>query len=340
MKIVTFGGATQDVFLHYEDAQIAEFCSQHEKKSFLLLQEGVKIEIDKIRYSTGGGATNCAVSFKRLGFDVTTFFKIGADSQGMTILQTLKQEGISVQNCIIDHHRQTGISYIIPSLRGDRTVLAFRGANAHIVEQELPFDSFAGYTYAYITSLSGISSRLLLPLAQRAKKDGVKVVSNPGISQLKGDASLLCQSLPFIDILILNCDEAEQLMISLLQANQNTHFNLHHFFKEILTRGPQIIIITHGSEGVYVCSGSTVYFHPSLSVKVVSTLGAGDAFGSAFVAGLALFNSIEQAIRSGIINSMSVITHVDAKQGLLRRHELEEELQKLDPSLLQKIELL
>lgn len=366
MEILTLGGATQDIFIHYEDAQTVEFCGPHEKKSFLLLQEGAKIDIKKIRYSTGGGATNSAVSFKRLGFTVSSFFKIGTDSQGIMVLQALKNEGVSVVDCIIDQHEQTGISYIIPSFRGDRTVLAFRGANTHIKPEEIPFDKFKNYSYVYITSLSGDSSQLLLPITQEAKRTGATVANNPGISQLAAGAEILCKSLPFIDILILNRDEARQFMISLLQADkklhkslnqikyeaaphapsllrdlftyENTCFSLVHFFKELLARGPKTVVVTNGSEGVYVCSGKTIYFHPSLPVKLISTLGAGDAFGSGFVAGLALFNSIEQAIRTGILNSTSVITHVDAKEGLLHRDQLDRELKNLDVALLQKFD--
>jgi sugar/nucleoside kinase (ribokinase family) len=366
MEILTLGGATQDIFIHYEDAQTVEFCGPHEKSSFLLLQEGAKIEINKIRYSTGGGATNSAVSFKRLGFEVSSFFKIGTDSQGISILQALKKEGVSVAECVIDHHEQTGISYIIPSFRGDRTVLAFRGANAHIKQEEIPFSSFKKYSYLYITSMSGDSSHLLLSITQEAKHHGVTIANNPGISQLTAGAQTLCKSLPFIDILILNRDEARQFMVSLLQSDkklheslnqkkhemlphapsllrdlftyENTCFSLVHFFKEALARGPRIAVVTNGSEGVYVCSEKTIYFHPSLPVKLVSTLGAGDAFGSGFVAGLALFNSIEQAIRTGILNSSSVITHVDAKEGLLRRDQLDYALKNLDYSLLQKFD--
>lgn len=367
MKILTLGGATQDVFIHYDGAQTIEFGDSPEKKSFLLLQEGAKIEIDKVRYSTGGGATNSAVSFKRLGLDVSCFFKIGADNQGSMILGILEQENISVAQCIIDNNEQTGTSYIIPSGCGDRTVLVFRGANSHMRYEEIPFDSLKHYSYIYITSLSGDSSQLLLPIAQHAKKVGAYVVNNPGLSQLVSGADTLYKSLSSIDILILNREEARQFMVSLLQANiqlhetsiestylrslncpsllrslltyQETCFTIIHFFKEALTRGPKIVVVTNAEEGVYVCIGTTIYFHPSLNVQLVSTLGAGDAFGSAFVATYALHNSIEKAIRAGIINSSSVIKHVDAKEGLLNNEQMERELMKLDCSLLQQFPL-
>ena len=120
--------------------------------------------------------------------------------------------------------------------------------------------------------------------------------------------------------------------------DRNKCFNLLHFFKEVHARGPKTIVVTNGAEGVYVSSENTIYFHPSIPIKIVNTLGAGDAFGSTFVAGLALYKSVEMAIRCGIVNSLSVITHKDAKSGLLHKDELEYELSKLDHSLLRKFE--
>lgn len=362
MKIVTLGGASQDIFIHHEDIQTVEFCRKNEKESFMLLQEGSKIEIDKIRYSTGGGATNSAVSFKRLGFEVSSFFKIGEDRQGAMILEALKNEGVSLEDCIIDKNGQTGISFIIPSFKGERTVLAFRGSNTTILESELPLKKLKFYSYIYITSLSGDSSHHLLPITKQAKLDGLIVANNPGRSQLLAGATTLCQALSNIDIFILNREEARQLMISLTNGDQSalidlkididstpqkmpfllselfsSHdecFNLIYYFKAVAARGPKIIVVTNGAEGVYVYSENKIYFHPSFPIKVVNTLGAGDAFGAAFVAGMARFNSIESAIRYGILNSVSVITHIDAKTGLMHQKDLDAAMEKLDISLL------
>lgn len=366
MKIVTLGGATQDIFIHHEDVQTMQLCSEHELQSFLLLQEGSKIEVDKISYSVGGGATNSAVSFKRLGFTVSSFFKIGSDHQGIMILKALEKEGVDVGSSIIAGQEQTGISYIVPSFKGERTVLAFRGANARIKEAELPLHTLKDYSYLYITSLSGESSPLLYTVAKQAKKDGVMVANNPGISQLLSDAKVLSQSLPYIDILILNRKEARQLMVSLFETDQKLYtalkknneeppknipslltnifsyqeccFSLLHFFKEVRNRGPKIVVVTNGAEGVYVCAQENIYFHPSVPTKIVNTLGAGDAFGSAFVAGIALYKSVEQAIRCGILNSISVIAHLDAKTGLLHKEQLEKSLKEMDVTLLQKFD--
>ncbi|GAI85852.1 unnamed protein product, partial [marine sediment metagenome] len=105
---------------------------------------------------------------------------------------------------------------------------------------------------------------------------------------------------------------------------------------EILKQGTKIVAVTNGADGVYVAHKNNIYYHPSIKPKnLVSTLGAGDAFGSCFVAQLAQDKSIEDAIRSGILNSSSVLEHLDAKTGLLSKRESEEKLKQINTDLLQ-----
>lgn len=366
MKVITFGGVTRDIFIHYENAQTLEWSSKQEIKSFLLLQEGAKVEISSIEYSTGGGATNSATSFKRLGFDVTTIIKVGNDEQGRAILAELQHESINIDVCTTTPI-PTGMSYIIPAADGDNIVLAFRGANAHIEKNEFPFAALNNSNCLYVTSLSGKSSQLLLPVTKYAKEHGVFVANNPGISQLSSGIETLKTSLPYIDVLILNRSEAEQFMNSFsktiapdaqkptqITSNDNKTypkllatpwqcedicFSLMQYFKTVEQLGPKTIVVTDGAEGVYVYNNNIIYYHPSLPVTLINTLGAGDAFGSCFVASLVQKNSIEQAIMRGLLNSISVISHIGAKTGLLTKDELERRVENINLSLMQKFNI-
>lgn len=367
-KIVTIGGATRDVFIQYEDAEMVHLHTETGEKSFLILEEGKKIEVDRLSYFTGGGATNSAVSFKQLGYKTAAFFIIGNDHEGVFILDELKKMGIATDTATKISDMPTATSFIIPTPSGDRTVLVFRGASLHMQEKDIPHALIHASNQLYITSLSGPSSQLLLPIVQSAKQKKIPVATNPGTSQLKADADILCKSLPYIDILILNSYEANLFMASLVQTSedlqkkliqqpaqalstpapqlmqapityQNICFNISHFFQEVLSRGPKIVVITNGAEGVYVATNNSILFHPSLPVDVVNTLGAGDAFGSCFVASLVDNNPVEDAIRHGIINSASVISYLDAKTGLLSKDELADRAQKLDQSLLRLFRL-
>jgi len=372
MKILTIGGATQDIFLHCkEGADILRLTKKHFEEDFMIFKTGEKIEIDDLIYQTGGGATNSAVSFQKLGFTTSCFCKIGNDFAGITIKNILKKESIDASNIITSKEHPSGVSFIINTPEGERTIFAFRGANGFIQKNELPLKAIQNSDLTYITSLSHKSSELLPEIVKHAKKNKVFVAINPGTSQLTEGVETLRDSLKCVDILILNSSEAKTLMFSLAKSDFNYHkvldslkksyqpqkispllnkpnllnttimhedlyFNLKCFFKESLKLGPKIVVVTDGEKGVYVATKNEVFYHPSIKTKVVNTLGAGDAFGSAFVGLFVKTKDISKSLIGGIINSSSVIGKMGAKQGLLKLEQIETRLKKIEKSNLQR----
>jgi len=366
-SILTIGGGTQDIFISYKNTETVKFQSKQGTRSCLLLEEGAKIEISDITYATGGGATNSGVSFQRLGFSSSACCKLGNDLQAQFILESLKKESINTSYIQHTADLPTGTSFILPSPVGNHTILAYRGANKHLNESDIPFDTLTSFDQLYITSLSGASSAMLIPVCKQANKLGIPVATNPGSSQLAAGADVLCEALKYIDILILNSDEAKKFMLSLVkkdtqlqqtleQSNietaphmpdllgsifyENIRFSLPDFFKQVLGQGPRIVVVTNGKEGVYVASETTMYFHPSIPTNIASTVGAGDAFGSCFVASITQGQSLKQALLRGIINASSAISFVTAKEGLLDYDTLEEKVQNFDASKLQTFSLI
>lgn len=369
-KVMTIGGATQDIFIHHDAFDMLDMHIEGKKRSYLLLEEGKKVDIAKLDYHTGGGATNSAVVFRLLGFDVRTFFKIGPDKSAEFILQRMEQDGIDTRFIVHDTSEQTGTSFIIPCPSGDRVVFAFRGANAQLHVEEFPLEEIADSDQLYITSLTGKSSELLLPIVRYAKECGVFVATNPGTSQLVIGNAVLRESLPYIDVLILNATEASVLMRTLAHTidrlkcflYQETEkydkkrdttiprllrgplvykdvcFDMRDFFKEVLGLGPHTVVVTNGAEGVYVATKDQIFFHASLPAKIVSTLGAGDAFGSTFIASLLHGQNIQEALVRGIINSASVITKMGTKNGLLSLNELNQRFDELTTRAVQRFD--
>lgn len=360
-KVLTIGGAMQDVFTQYQDVDTLHLHTKEEDFAYVCMRAGRKIEIKDIMYYCGGGATNSAVSFARAGFDVETFFKIGNDNAGDFILETLQKEHISTKHVIRSGDAPTGQSFIIPGPQGNSAILVYRGANITLTEKEIPEDAIKNSDQLYITSLSGPAAPLLIPITKIAKHYKKNVAANPGTSQLLAGADFLKTALSHIDTLILNSYEAELLMISLTVklppiefqqqhddlpellrkplGSATTIFTLQQFFNSVHQYGPITIIVTNGAEGVYASDAHTIYFHPSIKINMVSSVGAGDAFGSCFVAQRLQGTSIEDALRAGIINSSSVIKHLGTQTGLLTGDELEKHRAHLDKNLLKKYAL-
>lgn len=366
MKLMTIGGATTDIFIQNTQVSQLSFTLECEERSFLLFEEGHKITVDKLDFHTGGGATNTAVSFKRLGFDVTTFLKTGDDKPSEFILQRLIDTDIDTSCVKTSENYISGHSFIFPCKDGDRTVLSYRGANDYLTKEEIPTN--LGEFNAYITSLSGKSAQILLPITHILKQHKRIVAVNPGKHQLTSCSDNVYEALANIDIFIVNATEAGCFMRSMMERDTEFHqtvlqtknnladsnaphllqapiayqsllLDMHLFFKKILSHGPSIVVVTNGSEGVYVASKDGIIFHPSLPTKVVNTLGAGDAFGSCFVANYLAGKSIKEAMLYGIINAASVLNYLDAKSGLLTTDELEQRFEQTDKNQFQTFSL-
>jgi sugar/nucleoside kinase (ribokinase family) len=354
-KVLTIGGATQDVFIQYKPQESVQSQTKAPGQCFLMIEEGQKIEVSDLLYHTGGGATNAAVSFGKLGFDTTAFFKIAHDAAGDFILQELKKINIKTIP-VLSPEGQTGTAFIIPCPSGERIIFVHRGINMNLHEDELPLDQIRAADIVYATSLNGPASNLLLPIAKYAKENNKIVATNPGTPQIRDNPSALKAALQYTDILIMNATEAQLCAQSFGLSSSKTPapfgatsvpyllqetapFNLQTFFKEMLAAGPNIVVVTNGADGIYAAHKNTIYYHPSISTKVVSTLGAGDAFGSCFVGSFENGLSIENAIRAGVLNSSSVIQHIGAKAGLLDAASLEQKSAQLNQSLLQKFEV-
>lgn len=336
----------RDVFINYEHVETLHLQTEQREKTFIIFKSGRKIEVKSVGYHCGGGAVNSAISFARQGFSTRAFFKIGADQEGDFIVKKLNDENISTDAVATTKKVSTGTSFIIPGFKKNNSILVYRGANLTITQKEIPENAIAQSDYVYITSLSGSAAKLLAPITAMAKKHKKIVAANPGTSQLQAGPIMLKKALGNIDILILNSYESQLLMTSLTtflpefqtpQINKGkvpkllkkplggslACFTLPQFFREVHSHGPKIVVVTNGADGVYVSDGTTIYFHSSIKTKTVSTIGAGDAFGSCFIGQLALKKSLEKALCAGIVNSASVIGHANAQDGLLTTKELE-----------------
>jgi sugar/nucleoside kinase (ribokinase family) len=361
--ILTIGSATQDIFILYEGAESLHLRTKKGSRSFLLLEAGVKIDVDTLHYATGGGATNTAVSFHRLGLHALPCFKIGAGKAGEFVLERLKQEGLDLSYVIISPTVDTALSFIIPTPEKNYTALCYRGSHTQLQPEEIPFEVLTSCDYLYVTSLSGSAAELLPLVARKAKEHKVQVAANPGTKQIVSDRPALYEALKYLDVLILNAHEARLLMDTLLKQAahfsptpspkdtslpsllrsfmpyESTSLTLFDYFKEVVKRGPHIAVVTDGAHGVYVGTQEKIYFHPSIPTQVLTAVGAGDAFGSTFVGALALGKSLEEAIVYGVVNASSVITYLDAKTGLLDLSDLEQKAQAIGTTQLFSLSL-
>lgn len=307
VNICALGAASQDVFLSGKGikAQLDPQTNEYVEEFKL----GAKLNVDAVTFSTGGGATNAAVTFARQGLESHFIGRVGNDIAASGVLQELDKEHVDTSLIITDKSAGTQYSTILLADSGERTILIYRGAaNGHLPEEYEKID-YGRYDWLYISSFSGAMDALEV-IITNAKKQGVKIALNPGAAELE-QADKLRGLLEDIDVLLMNRDEAK-LVVSGEDSEELARHALHYCDTVVVSDGPNGVVATDGKTivkaGMYE------------DVPVVDRTGAGDAFGSGFLSQWAQGKSLKDSVVFASANSTSVVTKIGAKEGILHKH--------------------
>lgn len=304
-RIISIGAAVQDVFLHGKIFRAHNNDDGEKVEEFAF---GSKNEIEGVYFSTGGGATNAAVTFARQGFSSAYMGRLGDDPAGAFVLSDLHKERVNSELVTYTEKAQTGYSVLLSAPNGERTILTYRGASidfdfkAHDFQQAKP-------EWIYVSSLSGDFDSLKV-IINYARKHAIKVAVNPGKGELaRGHA--FKELIPGIAILSVNKEEAQMLFRGETCEELARHAANHIPY----------VIITDGPRGSVASDGQKVYKAGMYDdVPVVDRTGAGDAFSSGFTAMIAADKTMEEAITFASANSTSVVSKIGAKAGILTAH--------------------
>lgn len=337
MKVVTIGSATMDVFVECDEANIVSVSSPQRKAEFMSYPYGAKTEISKFASNVGGGGVNTALNFANLGFETSAVCKIGNDIYSREILEVLGKSTLDLSNIIQVDNVSTGFSIILLSFQGDRTVLAQRGANATLKKNEINFDAIKNADLLYIAPLSGESNKVLTDIVEFAQNNGVNVCFNAGTTSLKKGFNYIKKIADTAGVTVMNKEEAS--MCTKIEVRPDSreecfstyliHPDIKSMLQTLKVGEKQVVVITDGARGVYAYDGKTYYRCPEFPAKVLSTLGAGDAFASTFCAALNRTNlDIGKSLMYGAVNSASVVSKFGASEGFLTFDEIEKKLEE------------
>lgn len=301
--VITIGTVTKDVFLAMPEAKVC-------------FEPGTKTEIGAPVYAVGGGAANAAVACARQGLKTAALFCVGADQEGNDCARDLKKEGIECWESRAGH-TATGHSTIFLFPSGERSIVVYRGAAETLPFETIPFNKFKA-KWVYIAP-SHISVSVMEKIIDHCYCQGIAVAMNPSQFYLEQKAKRLKALLHKIKVLIMNRDEAVYFTGMPREREKD-------IFSRLDTLVDGIAVMTDGPRGAWISDGKQIYRAETFkSEKVVDRTGAGDAFGSGFIAGMLMKENIEYAIRLGSANATSVVEAVGAHTKALTRNQFEQE---------------
>lgn len=305
-KILSIGAAVQDVFLsHSDEFKPVTDKSLHEQ--VMQLEMGAKADVNKIDFSTGGGATNAAVTFARQGLNALFMGTVGHDPAGQAVLADLDNENVDTTHLSYSEKYNTGYSVLLLAPNGERTILTYRGASTHYHQKDFDLSEVEA-DWLYVSSVAG-QMDILHKVFTQAKQKGIRIFMNPGKGELS-QPDKLKPLLEDVDVLSVNKEEMQLLV--------------HGETKEELARhGTHVVptvIVSDGPNGVAASDGKTlVKAGMYQDVKVIDRTGAGDAFGSGFLSQWAQGESLKDSLIFGSANSTSVVAKIGAKTGILHK---------------------
>ena len=242
------------------------------------------IDVSAFIPKPGGAPANVAVAAAKLGVPSAFIGKVGDDAFGTLLINTIKEQGVNVGGMRIDNYARTTLAFIAKPDENTAEFAFYRnpGADLMLRSDELDRSMLAGARALHIGSLSLVDEPAL-----SATDEAVKLVRRAGAlisfdvnyrpSLWKSPQAALeriWMMVPQADLLKVNETEV-QLLTGLKAENDHT---LKEACYELLTRGPQLIVVTLGEKGSYFCTKDANEFIPAYKVNTVDSVGCGDAF--------------------------------------------------------------
>ena len=261
----------------------------------------------------GGKGANQAVAAARLGGRVTFIARVGADLFGSQALQQFQKENIDTRFVTQDQEHPSGVALIGVDRQGENTIIVAPGSNRQLNVKDV------ANAFESIEEKSIILIQLEIPQETvefailSGKKKNCDVILNPAPVQPVEDSALRNLSM-----ITPNETEAEMLTgirITDLNTAEQAARQLHQV-------GVPKVIITLGSKGAFVSTGSNGKLVAAPKVTAVDTTAGGDCFNGALAVALAEGMNIEEAVGFACQAASLSVTRMGAQSSMPYRKEV------------------
>lgn len=269
---------------------------------FVAEQTGDLAEVAQFHKRIAGADSNVAIGLSRLGFNVAWLSRVGADSLGRFVIDTLKKEGLDCKHVTVDPLHPTGFQFKSREETGaDPQVEYFRKGSAasHLSIADIrPALLQARHLHAtgIPPALSEATGELSVALMTQMRKAGRSVSFDPNLRP-----SLWANQPQMIRQINALARLADWVLPGLSEGRLLTGFDdpadIAAFY---LDQGAEAVAIKLGPDGAYFRTHMDQGFVAAVPVeKVVDTVGAGDGFAVGMISALLDNLSFPEAVQRG-----------------------------------------
>ncbi len=268
-----------------------------------LPRDGEKLFVHHARQLAGGFIANTACAAAKLGLHTAWGGLVGGDAFAQTIMRDFELFGVEKSDVVVMEDSSTDYTVVILPSNGERTILIVPILPSpppltRSMKQSLKRARF-GYTVFY-------EQDWFIDVAQLLHAGGGKIVVDMEVNTLKNiDAAKAM--LRYTDIVF----SSEEGLRRLTESN-----SADDGVEEILSMGPEMVVLTMGSKGAALCTPTTRYSTAVYDVPVRDTTGAGDCFHAAFLYGILSDWNLQHCLEFASAASAILVQKIGARGGL------------------------
>ncbi len=230
----------------------------------------------------GGSMLNSAVSLGRAGLDVWLITEFAKDQVGMHVQSFLEQNRVRCQYVFHFDQGKTPLALAFLDEKSDASYVFYKSYPEHRLSLEMPdFKETDIILFGSFFGIDPVVRPRILEIIHKAREQGALIIYDPNFR--KPHAHELETLRPYI---------MENIEMSHIVRGSNEDFKIIfdadslHEVRDAIGGGPDILIMTQSSEGVFLDSANVKGTFPVTSIKPISTIGAGDNFNAGFIYGL------------------------------------------------------
>lgn len=271
-----------------------------------------------------GAESNTAIGLSRIGHKVGWISKVGQDEFGEYILAFLRGEKVDVSKVKQSNSAPTGVFFKERRRTDSTRVFYYRSGSAasSLTPTDLDHDYLSQAKFLHLTGITPALSTGCMEAINHAieiaHQSEVLVSFDPNIRFKLWPAEKakeeLLRIIPRTNILLTSKEEATFL---------TGEPNIKSAAKTLLSMGPEQIVLKLGAQGAYGITANEEVHQEGITVQVVETVGAGDAFNAGYLSGLLRGWGLQKSLQLGNIMGALATTAPGDVEGLPDWNEIQ-----------------
>jgi sugar/nucleoside kinase (ribokinase family) len=293
-------------------------------------QPGPLERVDSFHKRSAGAETNVAIGLARLGLKVGWASRLGTDSMGRFLLDTMQREGIDCSKVTFDADAGTGFMFKGKTLDASDPPVEYHrksSAASRMGPADIDVAWLLGARHLHATGVFAAVSATTLAAARQSmdlmRAAGRSVSFDPNLRPtLWASPEHMRECINDLaaraDWVLPGIEEGRLL------TGESSAEGIARFYRE---RGASVVVVKLGKDGAYfdgVVDGvSSSGFVAGFPVeKVIDTVGAGDGFAVGVISALLEGRSVPYAVRRGAWIGARAVQVLGDSEGLPTRAEL------------------